>query len=206
VILAWGRTGVLDVLVEGQATNRVANILYYVPAPMTIQGHVAFTGALIRSTMTATDAAFFNNDSSVMTFGQGTVTMAYRPIAFDGTLAVERIRFALGFGPQATVGDGGVKIQPIPDLCLAKSHVPATCPKPSPADMNDGVPEVEVFDRTGSGSWHRLPHLTLGRTYDLSNAGRYADPASGSTLVRFVNERQEPVNVGMTVSIEGNVK
>jgi hypothetical protein len=206
VILAWGRTGVLDVLVEGQATNRVANILYYVPAPMSIQGQVAFTGALIRSTMTATDAAFFNRDPSVMSFGQGTVTMAYRPIAFDGTLAVERIRFALGFGPQATVGDGGVKVQPIPDACLAESHVPASCPKPLPADMNDGVPEVEVFDRTGSGSWHRLPHLTLSRTYDLSNAGRYADPASGSILVRFVNERPEPVNVGMTVSIEGNVK
>src|SRR6266850_711275 len=31
VILAWGRTAVLDIQVEGQSANRVANILYYVP-------------------------------------------------------------------------------------------------------------------------------------------------------------------------------
>jgi hypothetical protein len=68
------------------------------------------------------------------------------------------------------------------------------------------VPEVELFDRTGRGSWHRLPHLTAARSYDLTDAGRYADPASGSFLVRFVNERQEPVSVNMNVSIEGIVK
>jgi hypothetical protein len=206
VILAWGRTGVLDVLVEGQAANRVANILYYVPAAMAIRGKVAFTGALVRSTMTSTDAAFFNKDPMVMSFGQGSVTMAYRPIAFDGSLTVERIRFALGFGPETAVGGGGDRIQPVPDACFAPSHIPPTCPKPLPADQPDGVPEVEVFDRTGSGSWHRLPHLTAGRTYELADARRYADPAGGSLLVRFLNERQDPVAVNMNVSIEGNVK
>lgn len=207
VILAWGRTGVLDVLVEGQAANRVANILYYLPASMSVRGTVAFTGVLLRSTMTATDAAIFNNDPTVMSFGQGTVTMAYRPIAFDGTLAVDHIRFALGFGPETGIGGGGVKVQPIPDACLPPSHSPpATCPKPQPADQSDGVPEIGVFDRTGSGSWHRLPHLAMGQTYDLTSAGRYADPASGAFLVRFANPRQEPINVSLKVSIEGTVK
>jgi hypothetical protein len=147
-----------------------------------------------------------NKDPAVITFGQGSVTMAYRPVEFAGRLTVERIRFALSFGPDTAVGGGGTKIRPLPDACLAPAHLPPTCPKPLPADLRDGMPEVELFDRTGSGSWHRLPHLTAGRSYDLTDAGRYADPASGSLLVRFVNARQEPLAVNMNVSIEGTVK
>ena len=207
VILAWGRTAVLDVQVEGQSANRVANILYYVPAAMGVSGKVSFAGQLIRSTMTATDAAFFSKDPSVMTFGQGTVTMAYRPIAFDGSLSVERVRLAAGFGPDQTIGGPGLKVEPIPDICLdPKAKHPPTCPKPGPADEFDGIPEIEVFDRTGAGSWHRLPHINMGQTYDLADPERYADPETGALLVRFVNERQDPVNIYLNVSIEGTVK
>jgi hypothetical protein len=208
VILAWGRTAVLDVQVEGQSANRVANILYYVPAPMAVKGNVAFSGELIRSTMTATDAAFFNKDPSVLSFGQGSVTMAYRPIAFDGSLTVQKIRLAAAFGPDQAIGGPGVEILPIPDVCLdVKVKIKLDpCPKPAPADQFDGIAEVEVFDRTGAGSWHRLPHLNMGQTYDLVNPARYADPGTGVVLVRFVNERQEPVNMFLNVSIEGTVK
>ena len=207
VILAWGRTPVLDVQVEGQSANRVANILFYVPTAMGISGKVNFTGQLIRNTMTGTDAAFFNKDPSVMTFGQGSVTMSYRPIAFEGTLSVERVRLAAGFGPDQTIGGGGVKVEPIPDVCLdPKAKHPPACPKPLPPDQFDGIPEIEVFDRTGAGSWHRLPHIGMGQTYDLMNPARYADPETGAVLVRFVNERQDPVNIYLTVSIEGTVK
>ena len=207
VILAWGRTGVLDVQVEGQAANRVANILYYIPTAMGIQGHVTFTGDLIRGRMTATDAAFFSKDPSTMSFGQGTVTMTYRPIAFDGHLDVQSVLFAAGFGPDATIGTGGIKVDPIPDVCLdPKAKHPKACPTPLPPDQFDGIPEVEVFSRAGAGSWHRLPHLSMGQTYELANAGLYSDPGSGSLLVRFVNDRQDPVNIFLNVSIEGTVK
>ena len=207
VILAWGRTAVMDVQVEGQSANRVANILYYVPTAMGVSGKVTFAGQLLRSTMTGTDAAFFNRDQTVLTFGQGTVSMAYRPIAFDGTLTVDRIRLAVGFGPDQSIVGGGVKVAPIPDVCLdPKAKHPADCPKPLPADNFDGIPEIEVFDRTGAGTWHRLPHMTMGQTYDLVSPARYADPETGAVLVRFVNERQDPVNMYLNVSIEGTVK
>jgi hypothetical protein len=210
VILAWGRTPILDVQVEGQSANRVANILYYVPAAMGVSGRVSFTGDLIRSTMTATDAAFFSKDPSAMTFGQGSVTMSYRPIAFEGSLSVDHVRLATGFGPDQPIGGGGgggAKIEPIADVCLdPKAKHPSTCPKPLPADQFDGIPEVEVFDRSGAGSWHRLPHLGMGQTYDLIHPERYADPGTGAVLMRFVNERQDPVNIYLNVSIEGTVK
>jgi hypothetical protein len=143
-----------------------------------------------------------------MTFGQGSVTMAYRPIAFEGSLSVDHVRLATGFGPDEPIGGGGgVKVEPIADVCLdPKAKHPLTCPKPIPADQFDGIPEVDVFDRTGAGSWHRLPHLGMGRTYDLAHPERYADPGTGTVLMRFVNERQDPVNIYLNVSIEGTVK
>ena len=206
VILAWGRTGVLDVQVEGQTANKVANILYYVPAAMGVHGRVAFSGDLVRSTMTGSDAAFFNKDPNAMTFAQGTVTMAYRPIAFDGTFAADHLRIAASVGPDSGVGVG-VKTEPIPDVCLdPKAKHPETCPRQPPLDQFDGVPEIELFDRTGAGSWHRLPHPAMGVTYDMANAERYVDPGTGQVLLRLVNEHQDPVNIYLNVSIEGTVK
>jgi hypothetical protein len=207
VILAWGRQGVLDVKVEGQSANRVANILYYVPTAMGIHGRVAFAGDLIEATVTTSDAAFFSNDVKTMSFGQGSVTMSYRPIAFDGTFIADHLRLAVGFGPDATIGGGGVKVEPIPDVCLdPKAKHPATCPKPLPVDQFDGLPDVEVFDVTGAGSWHRLPHMNMGQTYDVANAARYADPGTGQVLIRFVNDRQDPVNIFLSMAIEGTVR
>ncbi|HEX2755621.1 MAG TPA: hypothetical protein VHM48_09165 [Candidatus Limnocylindrales bacterium] len=210
VLLAWGRDAVMDVAVEGQATNRVSNVLYYVPLAMGVHGSVAFSGDLVKSTMTETDAAFFNKDPMTLSFGQGSVTMVYRPIAFDGTLTATHVRLGVSSGPDGSVnGVSGVKVAPIPDACLnvkAPAKPPANCPKALPADQFDGMPEVELFDRTGDGTWHRLPHLSQGQTYDVADAAKYVDPSTGAVLVRFVNERQDPVNVYLNLSIEGTVK
>jgi hypothetical protein len=210
VLLAWGRDAVLDVSVEGQAANRVSNVLYYVPLPMGIRGSVNFSGDLMKSTMTDSDAAFFSKDPTSISFGQGSVSMVYRPIAFEGTLTTSHLRLAMNFGPDGIVRDtGGLAVEPIPDACLnvkAPAKAPATCPKPLPPDQFDGVPEVELFDRTGGGAWHRLPHLNGGQTYDVADAANYVDPSSGAVLVRFVNDRQDPVSVYLGVAIEGTVK
>jgi hypothetical protein len=220
VLLTWGRAAVMDVAVEGQAPNRVSNVLYYVPLSMGVHGSVSFSGDLIKSTMTGGDAAMFGKDPRAITFGQGSVTMVYRPIAFEGKLTATHIRIGMGFDPGGVVGDiGGVKVAPIPDACLrvepgaTASPAPGAplkprndCPKPQPADQFDGIPEVEMFDRTGSGTWHRLPHLSMGQTYDVADATKYVDPATGAVLVRFVNDRQEPVNIFLNVSIQGTVK
>jgi hypothetical protein len=221
VLLAWGRNSVLDVTVEGQSPNRVSNVLYYLPLGMRVSGAVAFTGDLIRSTVTDSDAAFFTNGPNEMFFGQGSVTLAYRPIAFHGALAVTHVRMALSFGgDQAVRAAGGTAVEPIPDACLPADEAPPAgapaaspiirlpddCPKPLPPEQFDGLPEVEVFDRRGAGSWHRLPHFAMSQVYDLANPGRYVDPNTGVVLVRLVNERQDQVNGILAMSIEGTVK
>jgi hypothetical protein len=210
VLLTWGRTAVVDVAVEGQAPNRVSNVLYYVPLAMAVHGSVTFSGDLVKGTITGSDAAFFSKDPQTMTFGQGSVTMAYRPIAFDGILTASHIRVGISCCPDGTVSVvGGVKVEPIPDACLnveAPAKPPIDCPQAQPIDQFDGMPEVELFDRTGDGAWHRLPHLSQGQTYDVADAAKYVDPATGAVLVRFVNERQDPVNVFLSLSIEGAVK
>jgi hypothetical protein len=211
VLLAWGRDGVIDVSVEDQVAKRVSNILYYLPLPMTVRGSITFGGDLIRSTVTETDAAMFNKDPSQMIFGQGSVTMAVRPIAFAGTLTASHVRLSLGFGPEGVVRDtGGQKIEPLPDSCVDRIKltklVLVQCPEPRPDDQFDGMPEVEVFDRTGAGAWKRLPHLTQSQLYDLANPARYVDPTNGSVLIRLVNEQQNEVNAYLNLSIQGSVK
>jgi hypothetical protein len=80
------------------------------------------------------------------------------------------------------------------------------CPKPLTPDKFDGIPEVEVFDRTGSGVWHRLTHATQGQTYELADPASYVDPATGTLLVRYVNDVQDNVGFSVAISIEGAIR
>jgi len=209
VLLGWGRDAILDVAVEGQAAKRVSNVLYYVPLSMGISGKVSFQGDLLNSTMVETDAGFFSKEPSVFNFGRGSATVSYRPIPFEGQLTVSHVRFGFGFGPEAGPIAGGVAVAPVPDVCMNVKQgdkLPAICPLPLPPDQFDGMPDVEVFDRTGAGTWHRLAHPTQGQTYDLADAARYVDPATGTLLVRYVNDSQDQVSFAVAVSIEGVVK
>ncbi|MEO5941703.1 MAG: hypothetical protein ABIZ72_11710, partial [Candidatus Limnocylindrales bacterium] len=212
VLLAWGRDAVLQVAVEGQSAKRVSNVLYYVPLAMDVRGVVTLSGDLIKSTMTDSDAAFFSKDPQTINVGQGSVTIAYRPIAFDGVLTVSHLRLGMNFGPDGAMRDtGGVTLEPIPDACIpdpngADKLLPKDCPKAQPPDQFDGIPEVELFDRTGDGAWKRFAHLSMGPTYDVVNPAPYVDPGTGAVLVRFVNNRQDPVSVFLGISIQGTVK
>ena len=212
VLLAWGRDAVMDVAVEGQSASRVSNVLFFVPLAMGVRGSVNFSGDLVKGTMTESAAAFFSKDPTTMSFGQGSVPMVYRPIAFEGSLTATHLRLGVSFGPDGSVRDtGGSAIAPIPDRCIqdptkAGKVLAKDCPKPLPIDQFDGMPELELFDRTGAGTWHRLPHMTQGQTYDVADAAKYVDPSTGAVLVRFVNERQDPVNVYFNLSIQGTVK
>jgi len=209
VILAWGRDAILDVTVEGQAASRVANVLYYVPVTMGTRGRIVFTGDLLDTSVVAADATFFSKDPSMFSFGRGSTTMAYRPIPFQGTLAVSHVRLAFGSGPDSGVSAGGVLVQPLPPICAATKpgdRLPAPCPTAPPAGQGNSVPDVEVFDRTGAGSWHRLPRPAQGQTYDLADPARYVDPATGTLLVRYVNNDQDQVAFFVSVAIEGTIR
>ena len=84
--------------------------------------------------------------------------------------------------------------------------MPKACPTPLPPDQVDGIPEVEVFDRTGAGAWRRLPHFQPGTTYDLDHPDRYVDPSNGTVQVRFVNDQQDGVGISFQVGLEGTVR
>ncbi len=210
VLLAWGRDPVLDVSVEGQPAKRVSNVLYYVPLSMPIRGKVVFQGDLLKSTVVETDAGFFSKDPTTFGFGRGSATVSYRPLPFEGALTVSHVRIGFNFSPDGIPTGTGIvpPIAPIPDVCVgtkAGDPLPAGCPAPLPADQFDGLPEIEVFDRT-TGVWHRLAHAEQGETYDLTDAPRYVDPSTGTLLVRYVNDSQDQVGFSVAVAIEGTVK
>lgn len=202
VVLAWGHEALLPVEVEGQKPARSANVLYYVPVGMSVRGTTAFRSDLIRSTVVESDAAFFTKDPYTMSFGQGSVTVAYRPIPFEGTFTVRKVLLGVGFGGEIMAG-GGRPIAPAP---------PGPFPEPVATDGPnggvggwDGLPDLEVFDLANK-SWQRLPHLTQGTTYELTNPAEYVDSATGSIQIRFVNDRQDSVGFSFSLALEGTVR
>jgi len=201
VVIAWGSSDLLPVEIEQQQPRRLGNVLYYLPARMTIHGTTTFRSDLIRSSLIETDAAFFNKDPFTMSFGRGTATVAYRPTSFEGTLTVSEVAIGLNFG------DTGVTVAPTPVEPLPS--IPPRCPNPPTPDcapaVLDGLPEVEVFDVAGR-EWKRLPHLSPGPRYGLTDPARYVDPSSGTLLVRYVNDRQDNVGFSVDISITGTVQ
>lgn len=204
VILAWGREAVLDVRVENQTARRNANVLYYLPVDLAIRGTTTFPNDLIQSTVVSSDAAFFSKDPFSVNMGVGSATIAYQPITFEGRLAATELQLALNFGGNSfPVGDpvsvAGLDETPVPCTDLANTEPPG-CQPP----RLDGIPEIELFDRTGEGAWVRLPHLGQGSAYVIEEPARYVDGASGQVLVRFVNEmRESSVGFQFQLSISG---
>jgi hypothetical protein len=218
VLLAWGSRRVLDVTVSGQVPRRTGNVLFFIPLSMRVRGASVFEGDLIKSSIVSLDGGFFNKDQFSINMGRGTVTMAYRPIAFDGALTPNRLVLGLTFGGDQTSIAGGKAIEPLnPQPCrggaddLAGCFKPPVGPKCDPNTQDcsqffDNLPDVEVFDRTLGGKWLRLPRFTAGAAYELKDPTRYIDPGSSTVLVRFVNDKIDGVGFGFQVRLEGDVQ
>jgi hypothetical protein len=204
VLLAWGRESVVEVAVAGQKPARTANVLYYVPVPMTVRGETTFAPTLMRSTVLSADAGFFDKNPQFMNFGKGQVTMSYRPIPFNGTLETSKVLVSMSFGDGA-IGAGGKPIAPIPPPVPDPSAEPVCIDEPCPGGQFDGLPEVDVF-RLSDATWQRLPHFTAGVTYELKDPGAYVDPSTGTIQFRFVNDRQDSVGMSFAVTLQGNVR
>jgi hypothetical protein len=207
VILAFGRASVLDLKVGSVEPRRNGNVLYYVPVGIGIQGTVTFSGDLLRPTVISSDAQFFSKERFFLSMGQGTATLAYRPIPFEGAFAVSEIRILLGTGSASTPGAGGKPIEPLAAIPVDCTDSKNTVPEGCQARRDDLLPEIEVFDRTGQGAWLRLPRMTAETSYTLADPTRYVDPAIGQLLVRFVNSNPESSS-GFTfqAALVGSVK
>jgi hypothetical protein len=203
VVLAWADHELLPVEIEGQQPRRLANVLYYLPTTAAITGKTVFRTDLMRSTVVDSDAAFFSKDPYTISFGRGTATIAYRPISFEGTLATTELAIGLNFG-----GDLPMTLEE-PKPVAPLDVIPEPCPDPPTPDCVpagfDGLPEVELYDLTAA-AWRRLPHLSGGTRYAVDDPTRYVDPATGTVLVRFVNDRGDGVGFSFDITIEGTVE
>jgi hypothetical protein len=215
VLLAWGTSDVLEVRISGQEPRRTGNVLYYIPLSMTVSGPTVFDSDLIRSSLVETDAGFFNKDPFSINMARGTATLAYRPIPFEGTLTTSTVLLSANFGDLG-FGSGRVPLRPAdPQPCRDEETDEPDCVEPEPIDCDPnvedcfgrfGIPEVELFDRTGGGRWIRMTKIEAATGYELEDPERYVDPGSGTLLVRFVNEFQDGANFNFQVRIEGEVR
>jgi hypothetical protein len=207
VILAFGRRELLDLKVGAVAPRRSGNILYYVPVGVRITGKITFTGDLLPASVLDADAQFFSKDRTFLNMGAGQATLAYRPIPFDGTFTPSEIRMTLGQGGGFGNAPGGKEIKALPEIPVPCIDVANTTPEGCVEPRNDLIPEVEVFDRRGEGTWVRLPRLNAEANYTLADPTRYVDPATGQMLVRFVNESRElSIGFSFQLSILGAVQ
>jgi hypothetical protein len=207
VILAFGRNQVLDLTVGSEQPRRNGNVLYYVPVGITFHGAVTFSGDLLRATALDSDAQFFSKERQFLGMGVGTATLSYRPIPFEGSFTVRQVRFVLGTGGGLGPVAGGKAIEPLPSIPVTCTDSLNTEPKGCTPRRIDSLPEVEVFDLTGEGTWVRLPPLTTEVSYTLTNPARYVDPATGQVLVRFVNDNPEGgAQFMFQLALEGTVE
>ena len=194
---------------EDQGAKHESNVLYYVPVTMGVHGRATFAGGLLTSTIVQADANFFNQDPKTFVFGEVRPPSSYRPIQFDGRLTVSHVRFGFGSGGETAEGGSGIVVRPIPDVCRTLNDgdpIPAACPDPMPTGQFDGLPDVELFDRSGAGAWHRLPHPVANQIYDVANPERYVDPTTGTLVARYVNDSQDQVAFAAFVAVEGSVR
>ncbi len=207
VILAFGRQSPLDVKIEGQTIKRTTNVLYYVPVDVAIHGPVTFTADLVRPTILSTDSMFFNKGGPTMfNMGVGTLSVAYRPIPFSGTFTASTLRLGFNSG-NGVLNSGSEPMKPLASIPPACTDANLTKPPGCVGPRQDFLPEVEIFDRTGSGTWVRLPRIGQDQAYAVTDPSRYVDPASGQVLLRFVNDNADnQLGFGFGVSIEGTVQ
>lgn len=203
VLLGWSDGTLLDLTIEGQeAPRRTGNTLFFMPTRLAVAGSATFSSDLIRSTLIEADAGFFSKEPMSMSFGKGSVELAYRPIPFDGVFEPSELVMTMGFGGEPGFGGATTPVEPL-------DEVPEPCPDPPTqaclVNIGDGMPEVELFDLQAS-EWRRFPHLAAGTRYAIADPDRYIDPASGTVLARFINEVAEHMGFAADVTMRGVVR
>src|SRR6185295_6466410 len=115
---------------------------------------------MLRSTVVESDAVVFNRDATTLNFGQGSVTLAYRPVGFEGRIAPSQLTIGLNSG------DPGLSVPPEPIKPLASippACVPAETDPCTPAEFDD-LADIGLFD-IQQGAWKRLPRFTNSTQY-----------------------------------------
>jgi hypothetical protein len=197
MLLAWGTEPVVPIELEGQNLRRMANVLYEVPFRYSVSGDATFANDLIQVSVLEVGANFFTKDPTALSLGAGDIRVSYRPVPFEGTFTAEKVTVAMSWGGDMALPGGNAK--PLEETARCEPGADG-CILPQ-----DGLPEMEALDRA-TGEWVQFEHMTQGVAYELVDASRWIDPASGELQVRFVNERQDQVYFQFLVRLEGTVE
>ena len=197
MLLAWSTDPVVPIELEGQTVRRMANVLYEVPFSYTVTGKAVFANDLMRSSILDVSANWFTKDPSSLSLGAGTARVSYRPVAFEGTFTPAKVTVAMTFG--GDMGMPGGKSKPLEETTRCEPGAEG-CFLPQ-----DGLPDIEVLDLR-TGAWVQFKHLAQGTAYELVDAARWVDPATGEVQVRFVNERTDQVYFQFMVRLEGEIR
>ncbi|MDP9484067.1 MAG: hypothetical protein M3P84_12700, partial [Chloroflexota bacterium] len=177
VLIAFGRGDVVGARLAGAAATSTGDVLYYVPLPIRIQGQVTFSSDLMQGTLVSSDGQMFGKGGGppMIFFQGGTLTQAYRPPVFEGTLRPSKLILAVN---QGTIGAAGAEVDPTGpgDGVLTAAEEDQI--------QRDGTPFIELFDRQ-AGKWLRFAHVDGGTSVSIAEPARYVDPTSGTVLVRF---------------------
>jgi hypothetical protein len=228
MLLAWRSVPAIQVEIADKRARTMGQTLYMTELPTLITGRTSFPTSLMRRSVLASDAAEATDQGSAFSLSRGSMTVDFRPIAFEGRLAVADLLLVLTQGEGLIPGHPTTDaVGPLPDDQQPPqddpvgSTVGATAspePEPSGAEPSpgqtaepriqqprfDGLPEIQLFDRT-TGRWMEFAHLDPGKAVAIAQPERYVDEA-GSLLVRFVNRGpQEGVYFALNLTMEGEV-
>ena len=139
-------------------------------------------------------ANLFSKDPTALSLGPGTARISYRPVPFVGTFAQQAdVTMTMG-------GDVGL---PAVNPKVLRGEAPLRAGHRRLVRLpQDGLPDIEVLDLR-TGAWVQFAHMLPNTPYELADASRWVDPASGEVQVRFVNERQDQDYFQFPVRVEG---
>jgi hypothetical protein len=196
-LLAWGTTPALQIDVAGVQPKRISDVLYEIPMRVAASGRVHLEGDLLPGTVTAATSMNIGRDIGSIWMDTGTLTMAYRPMAFQGSLAASSVVVAM-----VHPGDLGT-----PGGSPITAPIGGRCATPTSADCStvSTFPDVDAFD-VRTGQWVELGGLAVGTAYTLPDPARWVDPTTGEVQMRFTNQSQQQLGFGFQIAVEGSIQ
>ena len=182
VILGWQSGPTLDVSV-GSTTEQIGERLYVIRARAVATGPAVFSGGSVQHRIVDADNIEGGEaGDGLLYMGRGTMTVDYRPLSFDGKFTVSSVALELARST-ATPGTEADPLDALPPDQQPDPNQPLIGDPEAP-DPPSGLPALQLYDRVGA-TWVEFQPLASGRTYSLTDPGRYVD-AAGSLRIRFV--------------------
>jgi len=219
VFVAWSSEPIVPVTIGSERPQQVADTMYLVTLPLSATGSVVLVDPLIGHQIVDSTATWASDDGTGLSLGDGSMTLAYQAIPLGGDLRATKLVLAMvEAGNQVIPVPAPVPLPPVQGGGAGSgsgsgaTDTPPPVPVPNPAPgkpgLGQGVPSIELFDRTSS-TWVGFATLNLGQSATIAHPERFVD-RNGALLVRFSYadpQRQgQQTYFNLAVSIEGVVE